>query len=91
MPPIPAELIVLTLVLVVPEIELHTKEYNINTVEIIGHTDGQANGKVGSNLDQTLESVANNGLPISNLKAGSNADLGLMRRRLRLVVRHRSH
>ncbi len=64
---------------IVPEIERKTKEYNINTVEIIGHTDGQANGSVISNLDQNLENVANGDVPIQNLKAGSNADLGLMR------------
>jgi outer membrane protein OmpA-like peptidoglycan-associated protein len=64
---------------IVPEIERKTKEYNINTVEIIGHTDGQANGSAISNLDQNLENVANGDVPIQNLKAGSNADLGLMR------------
>lgn len=64
---------------IVPEIERKTKEYNINTVEIIGHTDGQANGSAISNLDQNLENVANSDVPIQNLKAGSNADLGLMR------------
>ncbi len=64
---------------IVPEIERKTKEYNINTVEIIGHTDGQANGSAISNLDQNLEKVANGDVPIQNLKAGSNADLGLMR------------
>ncbi|MUH00481.1 flagellar motor protein [Scytonema sp. UIC 10036] len=64
---------------IVPEIEQKTKEYNINTVEIIGHTDGQANGGTISNLDQNLENVATGSLPVRNLKAGSNADLGLMR------------
>lgn len=64
---------------IVPEIERKTKEYNINTVEVIGHTDGQANGSAISNLDQNLENVASGGLPVYNLKAGSNADLGLMR------------
>lgn len=64
---------------IVPEIERKTREYNINTVEIIGHTDGQVNGSAISNLDQNLEEVASGGLPVRNLKAGSNADLGLMR------------
>lgn len=64
---------------IVPEIERKTKEYNINTVEVIGHTDGQANGSAISNLDQNIENVANGSVPIQNLKAGSNADLGLMR------------
>ncbi|MCV3213298.1 hypothetical protein OGM63_07130 [Plectonema radiosum NIES-515] len=64
---------------IVPEIERKTKAYNINTVEVIGHTDGQANGSAISNLDQNIENVANGSVPIQNLKAGSNADLGLMR------------
>ncbi|PPS45192.1 flagellar motor protein [Chroococcidiopsis sp. TS-821] len=64
---------------IVPEIERNTKEYQINVVEIIGHTDGQGNGNAASNLDQNLEKVANGSIPVRQLKAGSNADLGLMR------------
>lgn len=64
---------------IVPEIERNTQEYQINVVEIIGHTDGQGNGNAASNLDQNLEKVANANIPVSQLKAGSNADLGLMR------------
>ena len=64
---------------IVPEIERKTKEYQINVVEVIGHTDGQANGSVTSNLDTNLEKVASANMPIRNLNSGSNADLGLMR------------
>ncbi|MDB9373234.1 flagellar motor protein [Nodularia sphaerocarpa] len=64
---------------IVPEIESRTQEYNINIVEIIGHTDGQPNGNISSNLDLNLESVASGILPVGKLQAGSNADLGLMR------------
>jgi flagellar motor protein MotB len=64
---------------IVPEIETRTKQYNINVVEIIGHTDGQPNGSVRSSLDLNLEQVASGEQPLGNLKAGSNADLGLMR------------
>ncbi|OBQ39447.1 MAG: flagellar motor protein [Anabaena sp. CRKS33] len=64
---------------IVPEIETRTKEYGINVVEIIGHTDGQANGQVMSNLDVNLENVVSGNIPVGNLQAGSNADLGLMR------------
>lgn len=64
---------------IVPEIETRTKEYGINVVEIIGHTDGQANGQVTSNLDVNLENVVSGNIPVGNLRAGSNADLGLMR------------
>lgn len=64
---------------IVPEIETRTKEYGINVVEIIGHTDGQANAQVTSNLDVNLENVVSGNIPVRNLQAGSNADLGLMR------------
>lgn len=64
---------------IVPEIESRTQEYNINIVEIIGHTDGQPNGNLTSNLDLNLEDVASGTLPVGKLQAGSNADLGLMR------------
>jgi flagellar motor protein MotB len=61
------------------QIEEQVNKNNINIVEIIGHTDGQPNGIIASNLDGNIEKVANNQLPISSLKASSNADLGLMR------------
>ncbi|WP_066426569.1 OmpA family protein [Anabaena sp. 4-3] len=64
---------------IVPEIEKTTQQYKINVVEVIGHTDGQPNGQVVSNLDVNLEKVVIGQLPIANLQAGSNADLGLMR------------
>lgn len=64
---------------IVPEIERNTKKYRINVVELIGHTDGQANGGGASNLDRDLEKVANAKEPVSSLQSGSNADLGLMR------------
>ena len=62
----------------VERIETITKERNIYVVEIIGHTDGQIN-KTTSNLDTRLEEVANGRQPVNILRAGSNADLGLMR------------
>ncbi|MBD2387333.1 flagellar motor protein [Cylindrospermum sp. FACHB-282] len=64
---------------IVPEIENRTKQYGINVVEIIGHTDGQPNGNVASNLDLNLEKVVSGALPVGKLESGSNADLGLMR------------
>ncbi|MEN9251654.1 MAG: hypothetical protein Q6L58_04385 [Thermostichales cyanobacterium BF3_bins_165] len=52
--------------------------YNVDTIEIIGHTDGQPNRENNSNLDLMLEeSVAVNAL--DRLIPGSNVDLGLMR------------
>lgn len=52
--------------------------YGVDTIEIIGHTDGQPNQRSGGNLDLLLEeSAAANTL--ERLAPGSNADLGLMR------------
>jgi outer membrane protein OmpA-like peptidoglycan-associated protein len=65
---------------VIPEIEKTIKEKKgaINFIQVIGHTDGQANNKV-SNLDQNIEAIANGKNTINTLNPGSNADLGLMR------------
>ncbi len=63
----------------VSKIEKITKERSIYVVEIIGHTDGQANSNGSSNLDTKLEDVAKGNAPVSSLTPGSNADLGLMR------------
>ncbi|NEP41911.1 MAG: hypothetical protein F6K35_22825, partial [Okeania sp. SIO2H7] len=61
----------------VEQIENFAKEYQGYVVEVIGHTDGQVNRGGISNLDLTLERVANGSEPVNNLQAGSNADLGL--------------
>lgn len=61
------------------QIVLNTQKYQIDVVEIIGHTDGQANSGSISNLDVNLENVARGGRSVKSLVAGSNADLGLMR------------
>ena len=63
----------------VDKIEKNFSEYNVNVVEIIGHTDGQPLGRRTSNLDKELEKVANGISPAKALTAGSNTDLGLMR------------
>lgn len=63
---------------VIPEIEKATKQGNIDFIQVIGHTDGQAIKNIG-NLDMTLTSAATGSQTITSLKAGSNADLGLMR------------
>ncbi|MBD2346770.1 flagellar motor protein [Anabaena subtropica] len=76
---IPPKMLTYILREIIPNIESNAKKYNIDVVEVIGHTDGQPNGNVVSNLDQNLEKVVNGELPIVNLRAGSNADLGLMR------------
>lgn len=62
----------------VDRIERVSQQRNLYVVEIIGHTDGQVNFGSG-NLDQQLEEVARGKQSVDSLKAGSNADLGLMR------------
>lgn len=63
----------------VKQIESEAKNYQGYVVEVIGHTDGQVNQGRSSNLDLILEKVATGSQPVSNLRPGSNADLGLMR------------
>lgn len=63
---------------IIPNIESITKTHDIEFIQVIGHTDGQGIDSVG-NLDKMLEKVANREVSVTTLKAGSNADLGLMR------------
>jgi flagellar motor protein MotB len=60
---------------IVPEILRLAAQHKCDVVEVVGHTDGQEmRGR--SNLDTSLtDEVAS----IADLRAGSNADLGLMR------------
>ena len=65
---------------VVNQLENFAKEYQGYVVDVIGHTDGQETNASSSNLDQDLEKAANGSSEdVKNLRAGSNADLGLMR------------
>ena len=63
---------------IIPEIQATTKQDNIDFIQVIGHTDGQATKSL-SNLDIELTPAAAGSQTITSLKAGSNADLGLMR------------
>lgn len=60
------------------KIEEIAKEWEIDFIQVIGHTDGQEINKT-SNLDSTLEEIAQGRQAFNKLKPGSNADLGLMR------------
>jgi len=64
----------------IPKIEKNLQEHDIDFIQVIGHTDGQAVNQ-SSNLDQEqlLIGAAEGTVSITSLKAGSNADLGLMR------------
>lgn len=54
-------------------------KYRIDTIEVIGHTDGQPSPGI-SNLDiKLLNKFENSGEIINGLQTGSNVDLGLLR------------
>jgi outer membrane protein OmpA-like peptidoglycan-associated protein len=61
-----------------PEIKDILKEREIDFIQVIGHTDGEGI-HLKSNLDKTLEIVAQGNKSVTQLSPGSNADLGLMR------------
>jgi flagellar motor protein MotB len=63
----------------VSKIEENIKEFGINTVVVIGHTDGQPVNSNVSNLDSLVENVSVGDKSVEELSAGSNVDLGLMR------------
>jgi flagellar motor protein MotB len=63
---------------VIPEIQKATQQGNVDFIQVIGHTDSQGISNI-SNLDAKLTSAATGREKIIALKAGSNADLGLMR------------
>lgn len=63
----------------IPWIQEQIKRYRIDSVEVIGHTDGQPSpGK--SNLDLLLPKAGGSGSgSLKGYQAGSNTDLGLLR------------
>lgn len=61
------------------KVEQNIKEFDVDTIVVIGHTDGQAVEGSASNLDGLVESVAVGSKSVKELSAGSNTDLGLMR------------
>ena len=63
---------------IIPSIKNTIANKEIEFIQIIGHTDGQGISQT-SNLDKTLENVAQGNTSVNKLLPGSNADLGLMR------------
>ena len=61
----------------VPQISRTIQCYGIDTVEIIGHTDGRPGG-IGGNLDYSLVGLSS-GSGMQRMIPGSNIDLGLLR------------
>lgn len=78
LPPSLADYVVQDLI---PEIKRNyeNQKYQIDVVEVIGHTDGQPIAGQASNLDTFLEAVLAGQAQQQQLTAGSNTDLGLMR------------
>jgi flagellar motor protein MotB len=63
----------------IPKLVEIKNKYGVDVLEVIGHTDGEAiQRNKNSNLDTELENAVRY-RNISNLRYGSNADLGLMR------------
>ncbi|WP_143324599.1 hypothetical protein [Candidatus Synechococcus spongiarum] len=52
--------------------------FDVDVIEVIGHTDGQPNPRVASNLDRRLQTVTLQG-GLTGLQYSSNAELGLLR------------
>lgn len=60
------------------EIKPTIEDFDVDVIEVIGHTDGQPNPSQTSNLDRRLQTVTPQGGFIG-FQSGSNADLGLLR------------
>jgi flagellar motor protein MotB len=64
----------------VPERIAHLiHQYDVDVIEVVGHTDEQPIGVRPSNLDQSLVTVLRNGAAIGSVVPADNAGLGLAR------------
>ncbi|WP_245443812.1 OmpA family protein [Mesorhizobium sp. DCY119] len=61
------------------EIANRAREYGVDIIEVIGHTDEQAMSGSISNMDKGLKSVLDGQRPIGSLRPADNAGLGLAR------------
>jgi outer membrane protein OmpA-like peptidoglycan-associated protein len=57
----------------------YIKKYDVDVIEVVGHTDEQPIGTRPSNLDRDLLSVLNNTAGVASLIPADNAGLGLAR------------
>jgi len=64
---------------IIPKLNTILHEYDVDMIEVIGHTDGQTVSAKPSNLDSDLEQVVLESASIDSLSFGSNVDLGLVR------------
>jgi outer membrane protein OmpA-like peptidoglycan-associated protein len=65
--------------IVVPLLVERAREYNVDVIEVVGHTDELPLGAKTSNLDRDLTVVLRGDKPIVTLRPGDNAGLGLAR------------
>jgi outer membrane protein OmpA-like peptidoglycan-associated protein len=61
------------------EIFENIRKYDVDVIEVVGHTDEQPLGLRQSNLDRDLPSVLNNEASVASLMPADNAGLGLAR------------
>jgi outer membrane protein OmpA-like peptidoglycan-associated protein len=61
------------------EILEYIKKYDVDVIEVVGHTDEQPIGARQSNLDRDLLSVLKNTTSVASLTPADNAGLGLAR------------
>lgn len=64
---------------VVPILLQNAKKFDVDVIEVVGHTDELPIGARSSNLDRDLVEVMRGAKPIVALKPGDNAGLGLAR------------
>lgn len=64
---------------IIPKLNSILQDYDVDMIEVIGHTDGQTVSLRRSNLDTDLEGVVLESRSIDSLSFGSNVDLGLLR------------
>ena len=57
----------------------YLKEYGVDVIEVIGHTDEQPLSGLPSNLDKSVSALLADEMPVSGLRLSDNAGLGLAR------------
>jgi flagellar motor protein MotB len=66
-------------VAIVPRLLEIARQYGVDVIEVVGHTDEQPMGGQGTNLDRDLAAVLRGSAPVGALRPGDNAGLGLAR------------
>lgn len=61
------------------QIALNLEQYDVDIIEVIGHTDEQPISRTGSNLDKEIIDVVEGKKPITSIIPADNAGLGMAR------------